>query len=1353
MEKTSKIQLIVSVAVLFAAVLISVIGFQDDVDDVGRQGADSRQDHLVTDGDLQDGRQQEEPVISDTELPPARMPVLRIGAREAAGIYLQSLDIQVEVTGNIASTRYTMVFRNSTGRDLEGELTFPLPDGRTATHYALDVDGKMRDAVPVEKVRATQVFEEIQQRVQAIDPGILERVEGNNFRTRIYPFPRFGTRTISVGYEEELSLENGLLYYRLPMAYPNALEKFGVTATVWDSGRKPLVPESAVDGFRFDKAGENYVATFTGHNFRPSRALVFALPAPADIPQVIMQSAQGSHYFLASVAPKEEKRKKQWSDELAIIWDVSLSGSQRNMEHEIKMLDVIFADKKNANVHLYFLNNRLKKVVDKNAVNGEYKVVDGDWEGLKKTLQRAIFDGGTDFSRINLNNIVGSEILFFSDGLSTLSDADFIRNTKVNRPVHCFVSSAQADYSAMKLIAGKTKGKFVNINALSYEKLKDELLNETLQFLGVEHGKSVREVYPSIAAPVQGNFSVAGISSGSNEKLTLLFGFGNKVERRIAVNLDASKAGRQGNVYRIWAQKKIEELDLDFDRNRAVLTELGTQFGIVTRNTSLIVLEFLDDYVLFNIEPPVSEPQLRAEYHRRRRGREADMRNAERGMMNEAVAAAASIRRWWNSEFKLPDEPKYPVPDGLGQAMRSGGGTNASGNAGSFGSGSQSRGSQSSGSQSRGSQSRNARAGVSSEFFESLPEERTARMVRHGESEEPRGSQTATAMQGGGDPRARVEQMGVLGVVSGQIKGRSVASADVFGSGGFSTDVDAVLSGVGGLKSGSEGGTGRTGGQAGIGYGSGFGSGFGESVGNGTGRKGEAGIGYGSGYGSGFGGSGGGIDDLLGGLMGGSGGLDLRRRGELRVTSPDFLSAGALTGARSRASIQRVVMQNTPSLRHAYSRRLREKPGLEGVITVRFAINEFGHVTTARMVSSSMNDPDLETTVVNRVRSWIFQQIDKPGDVTEVTYPFHFSNEGVGQSRRAGMERDANADRLAQMSQAERAEAERVRELVRKLAEQGYSAYMMSLTGNIADDYQEYLRLRTERLNSPQFYFEMSTWFYRHGDRETALRVLTSIAELEIENAMLYRLLGYRFKEYGEHTLQKFAFRKVKEWRPMEPQSYRDYALALADNGETQAALDSLNALLTKTYSASVSNRSRGIEEVVITEINNLIAKNPRLSNSKIDRRLRMNMPVDVRVVLNWNMNNTDVDLSVIDPTGEESIYRGPRDWAGSTGNATTIGGRLSANNSSGYGPEQFTLKKAAKGKYQVYASFRSAREFAAAGPITVMAEIYTNYGGKNEERQIVTMQLSKERARWEWDRWGNRTGSSGRVLMGEFEI
>jgi TonB family protein len=221
---------------------------------------------------------------------------------------------------------------------------------------------------------------------------------------------------------------------------------------------------------------------------------------------------------------------------------------------------------------------------------------------------------------------------------------------------------------------------------------------------------------------------------------------------------------------------------------------------------------------------------------------------------------------------------------------------------------------------------------------------------------------------GGGDPRARVTRSGVLGIISGQVKGKTVASADLFGKGGFATGIDAILSGVGGLKAGGGGG---------------------------SGRKGAAGIGYGTGYGSGFGGSGsGGIDDLIGNLMGGDEGgstLELKKRGSLKISAPDFLKGASLTGGRSKAGIMRVVMQNLAALRYAYNKRLREKPGLKGKITVKFAIDEFGKVIFCQVIESTMADQELETAVADKIKRWVFEKIDKPGDVTEVVYPFVFS--------------------------------------------------------------------------------------------------------------------------------------------------------------------------------------------------------------------------------------------------------------------------------------------------------------------------------------------------------------------------
>ena len=216
---------------------------------------------------------------------------------------------------------------------------------------------------------------------------------------------------------------------------------------------------------------------------------------------------------------------------------------------------------------------------------------------------------------------------------------------------------------------------------------------------------------------------------------------------------------------------------------------------------------------------------------------------------------------------------------------------------------------------------------------------------------------------GGGDPRARVVKKGVLGIVSGAVTGANVAG-DAMGKGGFASGIDAILSGSGGLQTGGGGGTGRAG---------------------------AAGIGFGSGFGSGFGGGSGGIDGLSGLMGGGASNVEIRKRGELKVREPGGASAAGLTGGRSRASIMRVVRQNMASLQYAYNLRLRDNPGMQGRVTVKWAIDEHGNVIYTQLVSSTINDNVFEQTVIDRIKRWAFGRIDIPGDVTEVEYPFVFT--------------------------------------------------------------------------------------------------------------------------------------------------------------------------------------------------------------------------------------------------------------------------------------------------------------------------------------------------------------------------
>src|SRR5258706_3860286 len=133
-------------------------------------------------------------------------------------IELARAEINAVISGCLSKTSITLTFRNHSDQVLEGDLVFPLPENATVSGYALDVGGSLVDAVTVEKARATEAFESEKNR--RVDPGLVEKVRENLFRTRIYPIPGRGTRTIRVEYISELtSGDGGAMAYVLPLKW------------------------------------------------------------------------------------------------------------------------------------------------------------------------------------------------------------------------------------------------------------------------------------------------------------------------------------------------------------------------------------------------------------------------------------------------------------------------------------------------------------------------------------------------------------------------------------------------------------------------------------------------------------------------------------------------------------------------------------------------------------------------------------------------------------------------------------------------------------------------------------------------------------------------------------------------------------------------------------------------------------------------------------------------------------------------------------------------------------------------------------------------------------------------------
>jgi tetratricopeptide (TPR) repeat protein len=272
--------------------------------------------------------------------------------------------------------------------------------------------------------------------------------------------------------------------------------------------------------------------------------------------------------------------------------------------------------------------------------------------------------------------------------------------------------------------------------------------------------------------------------------------------------------------------------------------------------------------------------------------------------------------------------------------------------------------------------------------------------------------------------------------------------------------------------------------------------------------------------------------------------------------------------------------------------------------------------------------------------------------------------------------------------------------------------------------YPLYLQEREQHAGSSAFYLDVADLLLASGQRDLALRVLSNLAEMELENRHVLRVLGYRLMQAKAPALAVPVFRQVLVMGEEEPQSFRDLGLALEAAGEYQAAVASLYEVLVRPW----DGRFDGISLIALDELTRLIARE-RVDASAIDPRLRRAMPLDLRVVLSWDSDNSDMDLWVTDPNGERAYY----------GNRLTYqGGQMSQDFTGGYGPEQFSLRDAKPGTYKIEANYFGSREQVVTGATTLMLRLSTKWGSRDQRDQQVTLRL-KDRAET--------------VLVGEFEV
>jgi tetratricopeptide (TPR) repeat protein len=293
--------------------------------------------------------------------------------------------------------------------------------------------------------------------------------------------------------------------------------------------------------------------------------------------------------------------------------------------------------------------------------------------------------------------------------------------------------------------------------------------------------------------------------------------------------------------------------------------------------------------------------------------------------------------------------------------------------------------------------------------------------------------------------------------------------------------------------------------------------------------------------------------------------------------------------------------------------------------------------------------------------------------------------------------------------------------------------------------FRVYMAQRKAHGDSPGFFLDCAELLYRQKQDGLALQVVSNVAELELENAALVRILAHKLEQIDQLELAAMLFEEALRLRPEEPQSYRDLALVLARRAgarqnaqyrrrsaeQAQRDLEEIKTLYGRAIELLnhvVMNhwdRFDEIEVIALMELNALIprAKAAGIEKFPVEPRLIKLLDVDARIVLTWDTDLTDMDLWVTEPSGEKAFYGH---------NLTTIGGIVSRDFTQGYGPEEYVLKKAMHGMYKIEVNYYGTSGPTLSGATTLQVDVLTNYGRPNEKRKSITLRLTEKKETFE---------------------
>lgn len=528
-------------------------------------------------------------------------------------VVLEEVAVKISVRGFLAHTRIEMSFANPNARVLEGEFVFPLGAGQTISGYALEVDGAMRQGVVVPKQTARVAFEDITR--QQIDPGLAELTRGNVFRTRLYPIPAQGSKRIALEFEQVMDEAGDHWRYLLPLQFREPVQRFSVTAEAPLDAPAPVLASDSPDaGLAFERAASVWRAELHRENFAPQQELAFRIPRQQSDSHVLEARDRLEPSQRAVLAHIDSGRPADLPvpatpRRIALYFDASGSAQDRDLEREREALAAWLTTLGTVNIELIAFRDAAEPA-------RRFRLRNGDASPLLSALEALPLDGASNYGAIDFSASQADVAIVIGDGLDTFGRGQMDFSGAPDR-LFALHAAQRADHARLTRIAQRGSAEVLDLTRMSAAQAASALSSSSWRLLSLTSSDGCDGSLPVTPQPVGAVFTLAA-QCKAGTTLKLVFGSsadGPRIEREVHVGAAEAATGELADaVWRAVAQAQITRLEATDQPDEAAILQLALRHGVVTAQTSLLVLDRIEDYLRYGVRP--KEAHLGEQYDR-----------------------------------------------------------------------------------------------------------------------------------------------------------------------------------------------------------------------------------------------------------------------------------------------------------------------------------------------------------------------------------------------------------------------------------------------------------------------------------------------------------------------------------------------------------------------------------------------------------------------------------------------------------------------------------------------------------------------------------------------------------------